>query len=457
MPDKRVKSTKAGFQFWPVCMLEVNQPPHRGHILQSRDFCSRVCRWLISYLKVCFSSKSRGRASTNPTTEALSNSEFIQKDGDGFILLTLVGTYRTVVAAGHDVDCLTQAGEVYRRLFFFFFLLISQAKYFLDCSIDPSKGCRHGMKEWRYECSCWPETQAARTIPANHSSEFIWGKTFSGSFEVWNSAPLWPRRTEKSVKSDFLFSSVMNNNDNFMSWRVFFCMSCPIEQIRQQPWLQSLCTFVQVKWVILLFWCFSAFAIKGRQSKPLLIEPLAWFRALPWVTVTREGFLIDLDMAVEVQTLLASCVFMLAGRYQSYQEVDDGFLSTHGLKPSWPRTKPPAHQVLSGMPWLSPLLLIGPCSLRAEASSRCQASKWYFFKNVSKPGCLGDVLNGSAWPKVCVNAISYQTASVEPFRESNSNCFEESVRGLIKDDQPLPFPFLRSVMVSFPLASLWQL
>lgn len=50
--------------------------------------------------------------------------------------------------------------------------------------------------------------------------------------------------------------------------------------------------------------------------------------------MTREGFLIDLDMAVEVQTLLASCVFMLAGRYQSYQEVDDGFLSTHGLKPS---------------------------------------------------------------------------------------------------------------------------
>lgn len=42
----------------------------------------------------------------------------------------------------------------------------------------------------------------------------------------------------------------------------------------------------------------------------------------------------------------------------------------------------------------------------------------------------------------CINAISYRRASVEPFSESDSNCFEESVsvRGLIKEDQPLSFP-----------------
>lgn len=159
------------------------------------------------------------------------------------------------------------------------------------------------------------------------------------------------------------------------------------------------------------------------------------------MVVTQEGFLIGLDVVVEVRTTLASPVFMLAGRYRSYQEVVDGFISAHGLKPSWARTKPQTRQVPSGPLWLSLPLLIGLCSRRAEASSRCQASNWYFFKNISKSWLPRDVLNGSVWPKVCVNAISYQRASVEPFRQLNSNYFEESVRGLIKDGSAAPIPF----------------
>lgn len=56
------------------------------------------------------------------------------------------GTYRTVVAAGDDVDCFAQAGEVYRRLIF---LSCGSVKLsiFLTAVLTPAQGCRHGMKE----------------------------------------------------------------------------------------------------------------------------------------------------------------------------------------------------------------------------------------------------------------------------------------------------------------------
>lgn len=63
-------------------------------------------------------------------------------------------------------------------------------------------------------------------------------------------------------------------------------------------------------------------------------------------------------------------------------------------------------------------------------------------------------LASGVFMQVCGNAASYQTASEEPFSESNPNCSEEFLRGLIKDDQLLPFP---SVCIGFPLAFLWKL
>lgn len=48
-------------------------------------------------------------------------------------------------------------------------------------------------------------------------------------------------------------------------------------------------------------------------------------------------------------------------------------------------------------------------------------------------------LASGVFMQVCGNAASYQRASEEPFRESNSNCSEEFLRGLIKD-KLLPFP-----------------
>lgn len=56
---------------------------------------------------------------------------------------------------------------------------------------------------------------------------------------------------------------------------------------------------------------------------------------ITWMVVSQEGFVIGLDVAVEVRTPLASRVFMLAGRYQLTGS-------------NRAELEPPTHQVPSG-------------------------------------------------------------------------------------------------------------
>lgn len=129
----------------------------------------------------------------------------------------------------------------------------------------------------------------------------------------------------------------------------------------------------------------------GKISKNWIFSSTQW-----WITITTEATCpVEQEVNVSVGDYLPDLqpahpqlqVNSLTCFYASWQiSVVSGSSRAHGLKPSWPGSKPSAHQVPSGTPWPNPPLPIGPCLQCFQAS--CELQIVISSKTSQKPGCL---------------------------------------------------------------------